>query len=78
MAKYSPILVQEFHSKWNFPNCCGASDGKHITIQASSNCGSEYYNHKETNIIVMKGVVEHNYFLEMCTYAHMVVIQLLV
>ena len=27
------IIAEGFHSKWNFPNCAGAIDGKHIRIQ---------------------------------------------
>lgn len=40
-------IAEDFHNKWNYPNCLGALDGKHIKIQASAKSGSLYYNYKK-------------------------------
>ncbi|CAH1989520.1 unnamed protein product [Acanthoscelides obtectus] len=58
--KWEDIQVG-FHHRWNFPGCCGAIDGKHVAIQAPpNNCGSEYYNYKGTNSLVLLAVVDHD------------------
>ena len=39
-------VANEFDKNWNFPNCLGAIDGKHVTIECSRNAGSAFYNYK--------------------------------
>ena len=50
-----------FHTRWQFPNCIGAIDGKHIVMQAVPGAGTEYINYKGTQSIVRKAMVDANY-----------------
>ena len=52
---------EEFYSLWQFPNCIGAIDGKHIEIQAPHNSGSLFFNHKTTFSVVLSALIDANY-----------------
>ena len=54
-------IADQFESKWNFENCLGAIDGKHVVMQAPVRSRSYYYNYKKTHSIVLLGVVNSNY-----------------
>jgi len=52
--------TQEFWTRWNFPNCIGAIDGKHIRMKCPKNTGSLYFNNKEHFSLVLLALVDAN------------------
>ncbi|KAK5887864.1 hypothetical protein CesoFtcFv8_016425 [Champsocephalus esox] len=35
-------IAEQFEKRWQFPHCCGATDGKHVAVTCPWNIGSEY------------------------------------
>lgn len=56
-------IIRGFESRWNFPNCIGGLDGKHIRIHCPSESGSIFYNYKGSFSIVLMALVDSNYML---------------
>lgn len=54
-------LADRFHKQWNFPNCLGALDGKHIAFRAKKDDGSFYFNYKQFHSIILLALVDADY-----------------
>ena len=54
-------VSREYEQMWNFPNCIGAIDGKHVVIQAPANAGSSFYNYKGSHSVVLLAICDAHY-----------------
>ena len=54
-------MASQFAQRWDFPNCGGAIDGKHVRIVPPPRSGSYYYNYKGFHSIVLMAVVSAHY-----------------
>ena len=54
-------IANQTQDRWQFPNCFGAADGKHIMIMHPQDSGSDFYNYKGFFSIVLLAVVDYDY-----------------
>jgi len=64
-------MSNEFYLKWNFPNCVGSIDGKHIRLKYPSNSGSMNYNYRHYYSILLQRLADSQYRfinIDVCVY----------
>ncbi|KAK5648294.1 hypothetical protein RI129_003186 [Pyrocoelia pectoralis] len=54
-------IAEEFNYLWQFPNCLGALDGRHIKFRPPRSDGSFYYNYKGDHSIVLLAMANAKY-----------------
>lgn len=51
-------IAEKFYTRWQFPQCLGALDGKHIAFRARKKDGAFYKNYKGFDSIVLLALVD--------------------
>lgn len=54
-------IAKDFLNRWNFPNCLGAVDGKHVEMFCPRKSGSLFFNYKRSFSINLMAVVDARY-----------------
>ncbi|GFR22551.1 nuclease harbi1 [Trichonephila clavata] len=54
-------IAEGYHEQWQFSNCLGAIDGKHVLMQAPPKSGSRFHKYKGTFRIILLACVDANY-----------------
>ena len=54
-------IADGFLTRWNFPNCLGALDGKHVGVKCPAISGSLYYNYKGFYSVILMALVDSDY-----------------
>lgn len=49
-----------FYEKWQFPNCVGSVDGKHVNIKYPNHSGSRNFCYLKTFLAVLMAIVDYD------------------
>lgn len=54
-------IASDYEKRWQFYNCLGALDGKHVTVRKPLLSGSSFFNYKQHFSTVLMGLADANY-----------------
>ena len=54
-------IAEEFSRFWNFPNCLGALDGRHVIMHSPARSGSSFFKYKKTFSIALLAICDARY-----------------
>ena len=54
-------IASKTAERWQYPNCIGACDGKHIGLIHPNDSGSDYFSYKTFFSIVLLALVDYDY-----------------
>ncbi len=55
------VIANTNSRRWQYHDCLGAIDGKHVAIRKPMNAGSYYFNYKNFHSIVLMAIVDGDY-----------------
>ena len=58
-------IADRFYERWQWPNCVGAIDGKHVRIEDHPGAGSLNFNYKQYHSLLLIAMVDADYRLVM-------------
>ncbi|XP_050724594.1 uncharacterized protein LOC127002554 [Eriocheir sinensis] len=54
-------VAPQFSTRWNYHNCGGALDDKHVGIRKPDNAGSQYFNYKKFHSVILLALADAQY-----------------
>jgi len=60
-TKIWKLSARGFYEKWQFPNCIGSIDGKHVTVKCPNKSGSRNFCYLKKFSIVLMAIVDPEY-----------------
>ncbi|KAJ6639530.1 Protein ANTAGONIST OF LIKE HETEROCHROMATIN PROTEIN 1 [Pseudolycoriella hygida] len=54
-------IADDFYIKWDYPNCVGALDGKHVLVSPPPNSGTKFFNYQKTYSTILLALVDAHY-----------------
>lgn len=54
-------IADDYYEIWDYPNCAGSLDGKHILVTPPPKSGTKFFNYQKTFSIILMALVDAHY-----------------